>query len=320
MNNHLLFDFIVDKSTQTITVKRAFAANLELVWEAWTTAEILDQWWAPAPWRAQTKHMDFREGGYWLYAMVGPAGEKHWSRADYLKIQHQKSFTAMDGFCDENGNPNTAMPRNKWDNQFIAQGDATLVHILLTFDTLEDLEKILSMGFREGFTAGLENLDRYLEARFKLRKENKTNAKARVCTYLNFPGTCEEAFTFYKQVFRSEFINGIRRFGELPVGPGQPPVAESLKKLVLHVELPIAGGHILMGTDAPKEMGFTLAPGNNMHIQIEPESREEARRLFDELAAGGKVEMPLQDMFWGAYYGNFRDRFGINWMINYQER
>ena len=130
---------------------------------------------------------------------------------------------------------------------------------------------------------------------------------------------CEEAFLFYKSVFKTEFINGIQRFEDIPPNPDQPVVAESVKKMVLHVELPILGGHILMGTDAPKEFGMSVNSGNNMHINIEPESRAEAKRLFEELAQGGKIEMPIQDMFWGAYYGSLTDKYGINWMINYQE-
>jgi uncharacterized glyoxalase superfamily protein PhnB len=90
--------------------------------------------------------------------------------------------------------------------------------------------------------------------------------------------------------------------------------------MVLHVELPITGGHILMGTDAPKEMGFSLTPGNNMHICIEPGSREEAKRIFEELSAGGQILMPLADMFFGAYFGQLTDKFAINWMINYQNK
>jgi len=90
--------------------------------------------------------------------------------------------------------------------------------------------------------------------------------------------------------------------------------------MVLHVELPITGNHILMATDAPQEMGFTLSRGNNMHICLEPETREEAKRLFDALSNGGTVTMPLQDMFFGAYFGEFTDKFGINWMVNFQER
>ncbi|GIV37616.1 MAG: hypothetical protein KatS3mg032_1995 [Cyclobacteriaceae bacterium] len=320
MNKTILFNFTVDKDNNQIKVERSFNAPIDLVWAAWTQADILDQWWAPYPWRAETKHMDFREGGYWLYAMAGPGGEKHWSRADYLKIIPEKFFSYMDGFCNEAGILNTALPRSQWENNFMEKAGQTQVNILLTFNSLSDLETIIQMGFKEGFTAGLENLDQYLEAQFKLRKQNKTNNMERISTYLNFPGNTEEAFTFYKKVFRSEFINGIQRFGDLPPDPNHPPIPEALKKMVLHVELPILGGHILMGTDAPKEMGFSLTKGNNMHIQIEPASRQEAKRLFDELSAGGIVQQPMQDMFWGAYYGSFTDKFGVNWMINYQEK
>lgn len=119
-------------------------------------------------------------------------------------------------------------------------------------------------------------------------------------------------------MFKTEFINGIQRFGELTADSNQPPLVDHEKNMVLHVELPLLGGHILMGTDAPKEMGFTLTHGNNMHIQIEPDSREETDRIFNTLSAGGTIEMPLQEMFWGACFGSFKDKFGINWMINFQ--
>lgn len=157
-----------------------------------------------------------------------------------------------------------------------------------------------------------------LKLNLKIRKELKTNHHDRVCTYLNFPGNTEEAFVFYKSVFKTEFNGcGIQRFSDLPADDNQPPLAEEVKKLVLHVELPIPGNHVLMGTDAPKEMGFTVVQGNNMHISIEPETREEAKRIFDELSAGGNVSVPLQDMYWGAYFGSFKDRYGINWMGNH---
>lgn len=320
MNKAILFNFHVDRKSKQIKVERSFIAPIDLVWSAWTESEILDQWWGPKPWRAETKYMDFSEGGYWHYAMISPENVKHWSRVDYLKIVPQNYFLAIDGFSDENGSPDTSLPRNKWENNFTEQGDETLVTILLTFDTVEDLEKIIEMGFREGFTAGLKNLDQYIESKFRLRKQNKPNNMARVSSYLNFPGNTEEAFNFYKKVFKSEFINGIKRFGEVPADPNQPPMAEELKKLVLHIELPILGGHILMGTDAPKEFGMTVNKGNNMHIILEPESREEAKRLFDELSEDGVIEMPIQDMFWGDYYGSFQDKFGINWMINFQQK
>ena len=325
MNPNLKFDFTVNKENNTVNVKREFAANLELVWEAWTNPEILDQWWAPKPYQTRTKSMDFREGGMWLYEMYNTESENqqecHWCKNDYHKIEHQKMFAGLDAFCDENGTVNTELPRTLWRNEFEEQEEKTLVTITAKYDSLADLEKIIGMGFKEGFAMAMENLDQYIETKFKLRRQNKESNKARVCTYLNFDGKTEEAFLFYKKVFRTEFLGkGVQRFGEIPAEAGHPPVAEEIKKMVLHVELPITGGHILMGTDAPKEMGFTLSSGNNMHICIEPETREEADRLFKELSAGGNVTMPMADMFFGAYFGEFSDKYGINWMINFQEK
>ena len=139
---------------------------------------------------------------------------------------------------------------------------------------------------------------------------------ARTSTYLNFPRHTEEAFHFYRSVFGGEFTGGINRFGDMPPMEGMPPMPEADKNLVMHVELPITGGHVLMGTDAPETMGFTVTAGNNIHINLEPDTREEAEKLFHALSAGGKISMPLQDMFWGAYFGSFTDKYGINWMVN----
>jgi uncharacterized glyoxalase superfamily protein PhnB/uncharacterized protein YndB with AHSA1/START domain len=320
MTKTILMDFQVDREARQIKVNRDFDAPRDLVWRAWTDAEILDQWWAPKPWKAVTKSMDFREGGRWLYCMAGPAGEKHWCLADYRNIQPKKSFSHVDAFCDENGTIKEDHPRMDWVTRFKDHGEATSVDVSISFKDLTDLEKIIEMGFKEGFTAGLENLDHWLSTQFGLRKQNKTSSKARVATYLNFPGKTEEAFNFYKKVFRGEFVgNGLQRFGDIDLPKEQPPMSEKDKKLIIHAELKILGGHILMATDAPESMGFKMEYGNNMHINLEPETREETERLFNELTAGGEVIMPLQDMFWGAYFASFRDKFGINWMLNFQQ-
>ncbi len=321
MNPQLFFDFTVNKERNSVHVKREFAGDLELVWDAFTKAELLDQWWAPAPYTAKTKKMDFRIGGMWLYAMVSPTGEENWGRADYTAIDVHRRFSALDGFCNADGELLSEFPRASWTSSFHGDGELTTVFIDVQYDRLSDLETVISMGFKEGLTATLENLDRYLAAGFKLRKENKPKKSVRVTTYLNFPGTTEEAFMFYRSVFKTEFVGrGIQRFGDIPAETGHPPVPDSMKKLILHVELPITGGHILMATDAPKEMGFTLTQGNNMHICVEPEGREEAKRIFDELADGGRVTMALQDMFFGSYFGELTDKYGINWMINHQNQ
>ncbi len=139
---------------------------------------------------------------------------------------------------------------------------------------------------------------------------------ARVSTYLNFANQTEEAFEFYRSVFGGEFTGGIHRMGEAPVMDGAPELSEADKHLVMHVELPILGGHILMGTDAPESMGFKVIVGNNVHINLEPDTRADADRLFAALADAGKTDMPLQEMFWGAYFGSCTDRYGIHWMVN----
>lgn len=318
MNSNLTFDFTVNQENKTLHISREFNAELALVWDAWTKPEILDLWWAPKPYITQTKSMDFRVNGSWLYRMTSPKGDSHWCKADYLSIEPQQFYSYLDNFCDEQGQVTIKFPNSHWTNVFIEQDSRTSVNITIQYQSWDDLQKVIEMGFKEGFSMAIDNLDQYLAAQFKLRQENKSSRKARVCTYLNFDGKTEEAFLFYKKVFQSEFIGkGIQRFGDLPENPEFPPIAEEIKKMILHVELPITGNHILMGTDAPKEMGFSLAKGNNMHICIEPESREEADRLFNELSEDGQVSMPMADMFFGAYYGEFSDRYGINWMINF---
>lgn len=140
---------------------------------------------------------------------------------------------------------------------------------------------------------------------------------AKVSTYLNFDRTCEEAFNFYKSVFGGEFEStGISRYGEAPQEEGQPQVPEEDKNLVMNVGLKILGGHVIMGTDACEWMGMKFIPGNHIYITLEPDTRADSDRLFAALSEGGKVEMPMQDMFWGDYYGSFTDKFGIGWMIN----
>ncbi|MEJ0054011.1 MAG: VOC family protein [bacterium] len=143
---------------------------------------------------------------------------------------------------------------------------------------------------------------------------------ARTSTYLNFTNKSEEAFTFYKSVFGGEFTGGIHRMGDVPPQEGVPALAEADRNLVMHIELSILGGHVLMGTDAPESMGFKLVEGNNVHVNLEPDTKEEAERLFTALSEGGKVSMPLQMMFWGAYFGSFSDKYGINWMVNYSSK
>ncbi len=162
MKNNLLFDFTINKENNTVNVKREFAASLSLTWDAWTKPEMLDLWWAPKPYRTVTKSMNFVEGGMWLYAMVSPQNEKHWCKNDYQKIDLHKSYAGLDAFCDENGNINSEMPRTLWTNTFVENKDTTTVNIVAKYESLTDLEKIISLGFKEGFTMAIGNLDELL--------------------------------------------------------------------------------------------------------------------------------------------------------------
>jgi PhnB protein len=135
---------------------------------------------------------------------------------------------------------------------------------------------------------------------------------SRTSTYLNFGRNTEEAFLFYKSVFGTEFLAPITRMSV----SGAPDLNDADQNLVMNVALPIVGGHVLMGTDAPESMGFNLVQGNNVHINLEPDSLEETERLFAALSNGGKVGMALEKMFWGAYFGSITDKYGIQWMFN----
>lgn len=152
-----------DLANRTLTAVREFDAPLELVWRAWTEKELLDQWWAPRPYQATTKSMDFREGGIWLYSMEGPDNYLEYCRADFQRIKTHQAFSSTGVFCDEQGSPNNDMPLMHWTNQFSSSAMGTKVQVNLSFDTEAELEKIIEMGFREGFAAAHGNLDELLE-------------------------------------------------------------------------------------------------------------------------------------------------------------
>lgn len=143
---------------------------------------------------------------------------------------------------------------------------------------------------------------------------------AKISTYLNFNGQTEAAFEFYRSVFGTDYRGPTMRMGDVPPWPGMPELSAAEKAMVMHCALPILGGHVIMGSDTLESMGHKLEVGNNVHLNLEPDTREEADRLFAALSEGGTVTMPMQDMFWGAYYGAFIDRFGIRWMINHEAR
>ena len=136
--------------------------------------------------------------------------------------------------------------------------------------------------------------------------------------YLTFNGNCEEAFNFYKSVFGGEFKH-VGRFEEMPLQEGMPPIPDSEKNKIMHISLPVSKETVLMGCDSSETFGETTIFGNNFSITVNGNNKTEADRLFNELSKGGKVIMPMNDTFWGSYYGLFTDKFGINWMINFSE-
>ncbi len=162
MKANLLFDFTVNKENNIIHITREFDASLALVWDAWTKPKLLEQWWAPKPYHIETKLLDLRVGGMWLYAMVGPQDEKMWCKADYKTIETTKLLSWLDTFCDESGNENTIKPRSLWTNIFTEEKGITTVTATLKHDKLEDIEQMIAMGFKEGLTMALGNLDELL--------------------------------------------------------------------------------------------------------------------------------------------------------------
>ena len=160
MNNNLLFDFTVDKTTKKVLITRGFAADLPLVWDAFTKQEILDQWWAPKPYTFKTKVMNFEVGGRRFYAMVSPEGLERWSVQKYTSISPKTNFKMLSAFADADENPE--LPGSEWDLNFSEQNGTTKVSISIYNESLERLEKMIEMGFKEGFTMTLNSLEELL--------------------------------------------------------------------------------------------------------------------------------------------------------------
>src|SRR6185312_9158541 len=160
MKNNLQFDFTVDKTAKTVFINREFAAGLSLVWDAFTKKEILDQWWAPHPWASKTKFMDFNVGGRRFYAMVSPEGQEHWSVQKYTSISPKTNFKMMNAFADKDENPD--LPGSDWDFNFSEQNGTTKVSITIKNESLARMEKMIEMGFKEGMTMALNNLEELL--------------------------------------------------------------------------------------------------------------------------------------------------------------
>ncbi len=163
--NNLLFDFKVDQSTNTVVVEKEFDAELSLVWDAFTQQELLDQWWAPKPFESRTKVMEFKVGGRRFYAMVSPEGQEHWSLQHYTSITPKTNFKYTSVFADENENPH--LPGSEWDLTFSEQNGVTKVIIAIYNESQERMQKMIEMGFKEGFTMTLNYLEQLLASKIK---------------------------------------------------------------------------------------------------------------------------------------------------------
>ncbi|MET0394891.1 MAG: SRPBCC domain-containing protein [Chitinophagaceae bacterium] len=290
-----------------IRLSRLLDAPLELVWDVWTRPEHIKNWWGPEGFATTIHQMDIKEGGEWNLTIHGPDGTDYRNKSVFREITLHRRIVY----------DHISAPRFTATIEFEAREDKTFLRWHMLFESKEQLIQVVkTFKADEGLKQNVDKLTHYLQSQAHLRKQFNSTTMARVSTYLNFPGRTEEAFNFYKSVFGGEFNGGINRFGDLPAREGMPSLSDEDKKLVLHIELPILGGHILMATDATESMGFKVAYGNNIHINLEPDTREETKRLYEALSAGGKVTMELQDMFWGAYFGSCTDKYGINWMIN----
>ncbi len=159
MKHNLPFEFLVDKEKNTITVRREFAANRQLVWDCHTKSELLDQWFAPKPFTTRTRSMHFSEGGHWHYAMVDPEGKEYWSYTKYLKINPIDGYESLDAFSDGEGHLNHDLPTAKWVVGFSDAKDHTLVETVIHYHSLTDLETVINMGMEAGLTSTLERLD-----------------------------------------------------------------------------------------------------------------------------------------------------------------
>ncbi len=160
--NRLQFDFLVNKDNNTLTIRREFAAERQLVWDCYTKKELLDQWFAPKPFRTKTKSMDFRNGGHWHYAMIDREGNEYWGYTEYTKINPIDNYETVDAFCNEAGEINKDLPKANWQVNFTDKDENSVVETIVFYTSLNDLETVINMGMQDGMISTLEKLDELL--------------------------------------------------------------------------------------------------------------------------------------------------------------
>jgi uncharacterized glyoxalase superfamily protein PhnB/uncharacterized protein YndB with AHSA1/START domain len=315
-------------NNEQLEIKRTFQVKRDLVFEAFTQPEHLKMWWGPKDFKIDVLAMNLKVGGHFHYKMYNDSGHEMYGLFTFKEINPPQQLVFDNAFADKDGNIVKApfemdLPLLIENRFTFEEVDGTTIMTMVSTPiakTESELQAFIDMkeGMKKGYKHSIDQLELYMNEQFRLRQENKKNTNKRVCHYLNFPGNTEKAMLFYKEVFKGEFVGaGIQRFGDIRVEHGGPPASDENKNLVLHAELQILDNFIIMATDAPESMGFVLNHGNNMHIYVEPGSRDETTRIFNELSVNAKVDMPLADMFFGAYFGSLTDQFGINWMFSH---
>lgn len=285
-----------------ITVETTIDASLEKVWHYFNTPVHVQNWNnASADWHTPFAENDLREGGTFCYRMAARNGRKSFDFTGvYTKVEEMKEIRYR---LDDNREVCIFFAREENGTR-------------LTEKFEPENEYPLQVQ-KDGWQAILDNFKMYVEDD---PESGNTSTKAAATTatgvtlnpYLNFNGNTEEAFNFYRSVFGGEFLV-LQRFRDTPEAEKLP---ESEQNKIMHVALPV-GSNILMATDVVESFGQQVTSGTNSYLSLHPDSEKEARRLFRELSKGGEVEMEMQEMFWGALYGSFTDKFGIKWMVNF---
>jgi uncharacterized glyoxalase superfamily protein PhnB/uncharacterized protein YndB with AHSA1/START domain len=317
-------------SNKRFSFIREFDAPKKDVFNAFSNAEALNAWWGPVECKNSVVSLDFRPGGIFHFQMDFN-GHLSYGRFLFKEIRPYDLLEFSNAFADEKAN----VVKAPFDMEFPKEifyrielternGKTTLNLTGTPMDANaaeEESFQAIEADMQQGFGSTFDKLGVYMKTQKEIHSQLKPNNMARVTTYLNFPGNTEEAFHFYKKVFKGEFTGkGLQHFADVNLPEGHPPMSETDKKLIIHAELTILGGHVLMATDAPESMGFKLITGNNMHVNLEPDSREETKRLFDALSEGGTITMPMEDMFFGTYFGECTDKYGVNWMFSFIEK
>jgi predicted 3-demethylubiquinone-9 3-methyltransferase (glyoxalase superfamily)/uncharacterized protein YndB with AHSA1/START domain len=286
MKNSLLFDFTVDKTAKTAFVTREFAAELSLVWDAFTKPEILDQWWAPAPFVAKTKYMNFEVGGRRFYAMVSPEGQERWAIQEYTSISPKTNFKFFNTFADKDENPE--LPGSDWDLNFSEQSGTTTVRVAIYNESLARMEKMIEMGFKEGFTMTLNYLEELLTelSQWKESKREGTPLN-KVTPFLMFNDQLEAAIEFYTTTFPNSEVRNVARTGE-----GGPINSAEF----------VVGGQRFMGYNGGSYFSFS----EGVSFYVDCADQDEVDEYWDKLVQAGATPTAC---------GWIKDPFGLSWQI-----